>query len=613
MSDSSWHGDDDYWKDMSLFPHQPEGIKHLLSKPFNKPHALLADSPGTGKTVMTIAAAKEAGCTNGLIICPAIIKPQWKRQMLKWQLAHEDEIQILYGYNTKVTNAPWIIANYELARSPNIRQQLTARKWHCVVLDEAQRLKTHKSQQTQSVFNKDYGIGQHAYWKWALSGTIIPNRPAELYPVLKTMAPEVIRPHASWADYLKHFCNGDPRGASNIRELTERIQPFMLRRELKDVWADCPEILDQEVYVDVPYHKHKEWWAVKQNIIDTFPLQLDDLQLNDMVEGSLQSATLRRIIAESKAPYVASYVVDRLESGVDKIVIFTFHKEMTVQLVDLLKVYNPVAIYGGISEANRVKYMERFTTDRETEGNCQVFIAQIISSGEGVDGLQHVCNEVVLAEPEWSPGREDQAIDRIRRIGQTKPVIVTKLLAANSFEQVIEKTNRKKRTVINIILEPNGGTFDMATTKKEKYTIEENVQRIADALEMLANGQATVLGKIGGMEQPVQQFAPAPVGAVPQPIVTPPNVMQFPTEPVTPAMPQSVPAAAVAMAPAPTPVGANTANKEQFIHTVTQLMQPYGEAGVEKVKKTNQMFGVNYLRDVPEANYPQYLSTLQAV
>lgn len=572
---------------MILRPYQEKGVEHLLSRPFGRPHALLADSPGTGKTVMAIEAAKQANCKHGIILVPAIIKEQWARQMVTWGLCQPDEIQTVYGLDAEIDNRPWVIVNYDIIRDKHVKiaegvfkkernrnhKKLFERNWHTLIMDEAHRLKNHDASQTHAVLHQTKGLALKCYWKWPLSGSIVPNRPMELYALLRALAPEVIHPYDTLEKFWERYCGGQylaGRGASHIEELTERLQPFMLRRELRDVWGDCPDILENVTWLDVPYQDHPEW-----------------LGSDFMFEG-----TERRVVAEAKIPYIVAYLKERLDAGINKIVCFTYHTKVIEQCAAQLTKYNPLKIYGGVTSKKREEYLARFQSDPDS----RVFLLQIASGGEGVDGLQHVASELVEAEPEWSPGREDQAIDRLRRLGQKYPVILTKLYAKNSYEETIYWSNQRKRDVIDVILKPNGGTFIMSVDSRLE-SIDKSNQEIVGLLKQLvaASGAAPVA------QQPTQNFAPpaAPALPVPTPPAAPsvPPVASAPPAPITP--------------PPPAPV-AGDPERDAFSKQVVALLSPYGETqGSAMVSALNTAFKVEKLALVPKEHFQLYLQHVQ--
>ncbi|MDE2099341.1 MAG: DEAD/DEAH box helicase [Patescibacteria group bacterium] len=582
----------------TLRHYQHDGKRHLLSMPFGLPHALLADEPGTGKTATAIEAAKEVGAQNGIILCPAIIKEQWARELVTWGLCEPDEIQIVYGLNATIDNRPFKVINYELVREPLVRNQLIKRNWHFLTLDEAHRLKSHDSQQSKAVFQKQTGLGNFAYWKWALSGSIVPNRPKELYPILKTMAPQVLGKYDNWTAYLNRYCGGEHiggKGATNIDELTAAIQPFMLRRKLKDVWRECPDQMENDVYLDVPFESHPEWIGADY----------------------MQESTIRRVVAESKIPFIVAYLKERLEGGTDKLVVFGWHRHVIEELYKQLNKFNPVKIYGGMAVAKRNLSLSKFVTD----GTCRLLILQIASGGEGLDGVQAVCHEYVQAEPEWSPGREDQAGRRVLRLGQTETVISTKLLAARSFEDVINGSNKRKRKTIEVILKPNGGTYIMS--------LEDSMQSIATSLKKF-EPIADILGPLLQADV-AAQLQQAPIAAPPQQVFAPPAAPQAPpaasfAPPPAATAPAPFAPPPVASAPAPSPfppapvaaaappaaslpnTAAGTLTREAFANQVMAIYQPRGEQGYAAFEAKLKEYGVSKLSDIPETHFQDFLS-----
>ena len=474
-------------------------------------------------------------------------------------------------------------------------------------MDEAQRLKAHDTIQTKSVFHKTFGVANQAYWKWALSGTIMPNRPVELYPILKTMAPKTLSSYRSWTAYINRYCGGAylaGRGASNIQELTANLQPFMLRRDLKDVWQDMPPLIENDVWLDVNYQNHPEWLG----------------------EGFMYESTERRLIAESKIPAIYEYILDRLSSGVDKICVFTYHREVSEQLAKKL---NCAAIYGGMTVSKREKSFESFLTDL----NCHVIIIQIGSGGEGLDRLQEVCSEVIEAEPEWSPGREDQAIARIMRLGQTKPVILTRLLAAESYEETIYKSNNKKRRVIEIITKPNGGSFVMAKAKttNSEFSIEENIEIMRITLESILKvleGSAAQLPVAPGRSLPervAENFAKARPefippnghteallpGASPAAPANPLGIGTTPSPLINIPMVGAVAAAPSALLVTPTAsVPVANANRAAFEKQVVDKVKAMGDFGFPKMEAALAQFGVERLSQIPEESFFRFMEAI---
>ncbi len=470
---------------MKLYPYQEEGVRFLMARPKElkrRNHKLLADEQGLGKTAQAIVAAQRLAVKTMLVICPVSVKYNWKRQIQLWGLADEKDIHIVRDTRDSIpSSANIIVVNYDLLRYPFILKQLRSRLYDVIVFDEAHRLKNMNASRTKLVLGKQ-GIARQAVVKWALTGTPVQNRPIEFWPILTTMAPGVIEPHGGWVAFGRHFCEGridedygefDPvtrkkwnfKRASNLAELRERLKPFMLRRELKDVYQQLPALMEETVYLEVPVDDHPEI-IIQKN--DPRIARFEDEEFDP--EAEMPLATIRRIIAECKVPQVFQYLDDSLQS-VDKLVVFTYHRKVTEQLAGLLSKagYNPVVLYGGVNAEKKQKLVDRFIDDPTS----RVFVGQLTASGEGIDGLQKVCATVVFAEIDWSAGGMLQAKSRLHRIGQTRPVTVRYLIADNTIERVMASVLERKNNVISRIMK----------TEKRSMSLEALLERVAVALE----------------------------------------------------------------------------------------------------------------------------------
>jgi SWI/SNF-related matrix-associated actin-dependent regulator 1 of chromatin subfamily A len=477
---------------LELYPYQKVGVNFLLQRPVElnrKPHRLLADEQGLGKTAQAIVASIQCDAKTLLIVCPSSVKYNWRKQLIKWGFCQERDIFIVVsGADTIPGSGRVIIVNYDLVINPRIHKFLSNRTFDVCILDEAHRLKSMDAARSKMVLGK-VGIIRNCFRKFLLTGTPVPNRPIEFYIVLKTLAPELIHPYTKWVDFGRHFCNGwedkvggvleketgkkwNFKGASNIEELRERLHPFMLRRELKDVYHELPSMVEEVVYLDVDISTHPE--VVSQKAV-TLVCRTDDFD----PETEMPPATIRRIIGESKVPQVFNYLVDLLGT-VDKVLVFAYHRQVVQSLEDALAGIGagPLVIQGGVNAKKKQDIVDKFIH----LPNCRVLICQIMAGGEGIDGLQQVCSNVVFAEIDWSEGGMRQAKARLYRIGQKETVFARYLIADQSLENIMAAVLERKSSVINKLMKG-----------KTPMSIEQQLERIADALELLAKnatGQA---------------------------------------------------------------------------------------------------------------------------
>lgn len=453
---------------MKLYPFQERGVEFLLSKPkalrgYNR--KLLADGMGLGKTVQAIEAGRRMGAKSALIICPSNVKYNWQRKIVEWGWASAKNIHVVTSSTDSIdSKCNFVILNYDLLRYDFIYRQLRERKFRVGIFDEIHRLKEPESKRSRRVLSKENGVAKRCLVKWGLTGTPIPNRPVEGWYIMQAFVPWLLTPYEKWVDFGRRFCNGrhvhkgergerDPenrsqqynfKGASHIKDLRRRLKPFMLRRDIKDVFKELPPLVEEVIYFDVDIMNHPEVIAQRDN---PMVLRLDDEEFNP--EQEMPGTTIRRIIAESKVPQVYQYVSETLDS-VDKVVVFTYHRKVTEDLLNLFEDdgIKCAALYGGINAEKKQKLVDNFIADPK----LRLFIVQIIAGGEALDGLQKVCSHVIFAEIDWSHGAMQQAKARLYRIGQRYPVIAKFLLAGNTLETIMASVLDGKKYVINQLI-----------------------------------------------------------------------------------------------------------------------------------------------------------------
>ena len=233
-----------------LRPFQREGVDFLLARP----HRLLLDEQGLGKTVEVCAAIREAALLSGLVICPLSAKEQWREHLIEWGCIHPDSI---FVFEKNIDRAhhqhAWLICHYQQVLDNGLLAHLWNMKFDVIVCDEAKRMKAITSQTSTIILGSKGPLISRGKLKWALDGTLAPNRPVELYPILKTLFSGLIAPYDDWEKYGNYFCNGytdeyqrlNFAGASHIDELLHRIAPGMLRRTVEQVFAELPPVLEQ--------------------------------------------------------------------------------------------------------------------------------------------------------------------------------------------------------------------------------------------------------------------------------------------------------------------------------------------------------------------------------
>ena len=436
--------------------------EHAISWIKKQRTGLLALDMGLGKSMVAILAAQEVNAIKILVICPASVKYGWAKEIDKWT---RESSKVIEGRKDRLENQKWTIINYDLLISKPILMQLIRTKWNVLILDELHYLKNNAAKRTKAVYYPK-GIASCADRVWGLTGTPVLNRPIELFSHLKALCPERLAPkYLSRYDFAQRFCDAretkwgwDESGSSNLAELSKILDGFMLRRLKKDVLKELPDKTYQTIYLkDKKTDVDKERRAYEES--------------KESILGEL--ATLRRENGLRKVPQVVEHVKNILEEK-EKIVIFTYHRQVLANLKSALKDYSPAVVSGNTPSVKRLHAVDRF----RTEPGTRVFIGQIQAAGVGIDGLQDVCDTVIFAELHYVPGHLHQAIDRCHRIGQKNPVLVQFLVAEGSIDEDIAQTVSRKEKIIEQIVKSTTVAAGLESTlSRVKNVLEKWIKR----------------------------------------------------------------------------------------------------------------------------------------
>jgi SWI/SNF-related matrix-associated actin-dependent regulator 1 of chromatin subfamily A len=445
--------------DQELSPYQSAGVRYAL----DRTNTLIGDPPGLGKTMQAVVVANELRAKSVLVICPAAIRQQWAKQILKWSTLSPITIHVVdHGGRGWNPTAHYTVTSYELARSPGVGAALASGRYDLLILDEAHYLKTIDSGRTRAVFG---GGRERAFAPLAsrcdhilaLTGTPLPNRPREAYTLARGLCHDAIdwmseekfrerfnpskRITGTRNDGSSYTYIDERTGRQN--ELGNRLRANLMVR--RDKRAVLPQ-LKLPVY-DLVYAE--DTGAVKAALQAERLLDIDPDNLagaNADVLG--QAATVRRLMGVALAPHAAAYVETLLRSGVEKCLLFAWHKEVLDTLQKTLDRWGVVRVDGSTSAAGRARAIERFINDprvRILEGNH-------LALGTGTDGLQDVCNNAVLAEASWVSGDNQQCFDRLYRIGQTRSVQGDIIVARNSYaEKVVARALSKLGNIHKVL------------------------------------------------------------------------------------------------------------------------------------------------------------------
>jgi len=436
---------------LSLLSYQAEGVRHLLSHPV----ALLADEQGLGKTVQVATALNHAAPGAKIFIgCPAHLVLNWVHELKKWTAPRGFSVGM--ATPDRVPETDITVAHYDIL--PRISGTLCTRRWDIAVLDEAHRIKNPEAKTTAAA---------HcimAPWRWALTGTPIPNKPREAWSLINWLLSGHYMPYK---DYTRHYCAGHLReqvckfrnkktgkmdsrkrkiwedgGASNLDHLHGVLVSAtgMIRRKKADVLQDLPAKVRQVLEILPPRGVLKGESSAVQ-AVGGYEEALARIQGGAPV-GFEDWARVRAELALAKIPHALEVLEDLLR-GQEKVVVFCHHREVALTLYARLKEYNPALAIGG-EGVNGAVY--QFQTDP----SCRVIVGNdVIREGVTLTAAQ----VGLFVELDPVPGNMDQMEDRLHRIGQTGSVLILALVFSGSLDAHLLRILWNKRRVISQAVE----------------------------------------------------------------------------------------------------------------------------------------------------------------
>ena len=448
--------------DKELWSFQKSGIEYAL----RRRNTLIGDQPGLGKTPIAICFANEISAKRVLVICPASIRLQWVRQIRQWSTLRWPYTvhSILVGRHGVHPNAEWTVVSYDLARTEAIGKALAKGNYDLLILDEAHYLKAINSKRTRAIFGGGnerlfQDFASRAERILALTGTPLPNRPREAYTIARALCFDSIdyMSEESFKERFNPSMQGeriDPKTgqkkfyvderSGRHAELGNRMRANFMTRHLKR------EVMPQLKMPIYDLIQLEETGAVKQALQAESLLHIDPENLEGADATVLgHIATVRLMMGLALAQQIADYVDMLIDGGEEKLVVFAWHTEVLNILETKLAKHGVLRIDGSTSMAKRNHYIDIF----QKEDQYQIIVGNLQAMGVGIDGLQTVSNHALIAEPDWVPGNNIQAFDRLDRGGQQRTVQGDIFVAPGSFAEKILASALRKMQVLHKTLD----------------------------------------------------------------------------------------------------------------------------------------------------------------
>jgi superfamily II DNA or RNA helicase len=452
-----------------LRPYQLDGFRWLAFLWQHRLGGILADDMGLGKTLETLALichARQADPASApfLVVAPTSVVPNWAAESgrfapgLKVVTITDTLARSGADLAEVIAGADVVVTSYTLLRL-DFAAHLAA-EWSGLILDEAQYTKNHQS--------KIYQCARRlrAPFKVAITGTPMENNLMELWSLLSITAPGLFPdPERFRAYYARPIeRQGD---ADLLAQLRRRIRPLLKRRTKEQVAADLPDKQEQVLEVELHPRHRKLYQTYLQRERQKVLGLIDDINANRFTilasltrlrQLSLHAALVDSAQADlpcSKIDTLLDQLQDVAASG-HRALVFSQFTGFLAHVRDRLELAGIAYCYLDGKTRDRAAELRRFK-----EGTDPVFLISLKAGGFGLNLTE--ADYCFLLDPWWNPATETQAIDRTHRIGQTRNVMVYRLIAKDTIEEKVMALKARKAALFSNVLDDGnafGGSLD---------------------------------------------------------------------------------------------------------------------------------------------------------
>ncbi|MBT3394732.1 MAG: DEAD/DEAH box helicase family protein [Waddliaceae bacterium] len=422
-------------------------------------NGILADDMGLGKTLQAIAAVAQHKRDNSgsisLVICPTSLLYNWLEEVNKFHPSMK--VLIIDGIPehrkkllSSIKDYDLIITSYGLIQKDiDIYKEVN---FSYIILDEGQHIKNHNTLNARSV--KELSSSH----KLILTGTPIENSLDELWSLFDFLMPGLLSNYRRFNDrYLSHSGSAH---SDALKALNAKVSPFILRRMKKDVLSDLPPVSEILYHCKLTATQQELYSSYVSSAREELTKLVDKEGYNKVQIHVLATLTrLKQICchpaifakdkveSEDSAKYeMLLELLQTLRQGGHKTVIFSQYTRMLAIIrEDLTRMGVKFSYLDGTSK-NRLDIVKKFNGD----ATIPIFLVSLRAGGSGLNITG--ADTVIHYDMWWNPAVEQQATDRVHRIGQNNNVSAYKLVTLGTVEEkIVELQNRKKALVEKVI------------------------------------------------------------------------------------------------------------------------------------------------------------------
>lgn len=445
-----------------LRPYQHQGLDWLVFLWTHRLGGILADDMGLGKTVQSLALichARETRPTDApfLIVAPTSVVPNWASECARFA----PDLRVVAVTDTLrrrgqpleelLLGADIIITSYTLFRLDF--DSYSGAEWSALIMDEAQFAKNHQSKLYQCARRLE------TPFKLAITGTPMENNLMELWSLLSITAPGLFTNPTHFGDYYRKPI--EKQGDTELlAQLRRRIKPLVLRRTKEQVAGDLPAKQEQVLEVELNPKHRKIYQTHLQRERQKILGLIDDMNKNRFT--ILRSLTLLRQLSldaslvDDEYADVPSAKIEALFEQLDDVIAGGHRALIFSQFTSFLGKVRARLDADGVPYC----YLDGRTRkrgdvlDEFKNGSAPVFLISLKAGGFGLNLTE--ADYCFLLDPWWNPATEAQAVDRTHRIGQTKNVMVYRLIAKDTIEEKVMALKAKKSALFSSVMDEDG-------------------------------------------------------------------------------------------------------------------------------------------------------------
>ncbi len=424
--------------------------------------ACLADDMGLGKTLQVLAylekRRKKQKKARALLVAPASLLGNWQQEARKF--VPDMPLRVLHGrpvqtLEKELAEEDVFLTVTTYGMVPRLKG-LGEIHWDCLILDEAQAIKNPMTKQTREIKKLT------ARMRIAMTGTPIENDLTNLWSLFDFLNKGLMGTSQEFKDFNKSL-KINPQQYGRLKSM---VAPFMLRRVKTDkrIIADLPEKLETSDYVTLS----KKQAVLYRKIVADMEERIRES--SGIERRGIVLATILKLKQVCNHPdqYLGQQAFSAVDSGKfamlrdicetiyekrERVLVFTQFREITEYLAAYLREIfhaDGYVLHGGTPVAKRGKIVENFQGDRYVP----FIVLSVKAGGTGLNLTK--ANHVIHFDRWWNPAVENQATDRAFRIGQTKNVMVHKLISRGTIEEKIDEMIESKKALADNVIGSGG-------------------------------------------------------------------------------------------------------------------------------------------------------------